>query len=133
MQPIVPIHGDGGHDAHSPTPAVAGRKILPLHDRILVKRHPEEQVTRGGLIIPGNAQEKPFFGEVLAVGPGRTLDDGSVRAICVKPGDIVMWSKYAGSTIAARGAVIDDEQLVMREEDLLAVIEDADTLGGMVS
>ena len=123
MQLIVPIHGDGGRDAVSPSPAAAGRKIVPLHDRVLVKRHPEEQVTSGGLIIPDTAQEKPFFGEVLAVGPGRTLDDGSVRAVCVKPGDIVMWSKYAGSTIAARGAVIDGERLVMREEDLLAVID----------
>jgi len=94
-------------------------KIRPLHDRILVKRVEEEQKTKGGIIIPDSAKEKPFEGEVIAVGGGRRTEDGKVVALDVKAGDRVLFSKYAGSDVK-----IDDvEYLIMREEDVLGIIE----------
>ncbi len=94
-------------------------KIRPLHDRILVKRVEEEAKTKGGIIIPDSAKEKPFEGEVISVGKGRKTEDGKVVALDVKAGDKILFSKYAGSDIK-----IDDvEYLIMREEDVLGIIE----------
>jgi chaperonin GroES len=93
-------------------------KIRPLHDRILVKRIEEETTTKGGIIIPDTAKEKPQEGRVVAVGTGKLLDDGSVRPLDVKTGDKILFSKYAGSDVKLDG----DEHIIIREEDVLAII-----------
>jgi chaperonin GroES len=98
---------------------VASMKIRPLHDRILVKRLEEERTSAGGIIIPDTATEKPVQGKVVAVGKGKILEDGSVRALDVKVGDKVLFGKYGGTEVKVDG----DELLVMREEDVMAVIE----------
>ncbi|WP_291319437.1 co-chaperone GroES [Desulfonatronospira sp.] len=93
--------------------------LKPLHDRVLVKRLEEEEVTKGGIIIPDTAKEKPIKGEVVAAGPGKTGDDGKNIPMTVKSGDKVLFNKYAGTEVK-----IDDvEHLVMREDDILAIIE----------
>ena len=94
-------------------------KIRPLQDRVIVKRVKEEEKTKGGIIIPDSAKEKPIEGEVLAVGNGKVLEDGKVRALDIKPGDRVLFGKYSGQTVKVDG----DELLVMKEEDLFAVVE----------
>ena len=94
-------------------------KIRPLQDRILVKRIPSEEKSAGGIIIPDNAKEKPMEGQVVAVGNGKKLDDGSLHKPDVRVGDSVLFSKYAGSEVKIEGI----EHLVMREDDLLGVIE----------
>ena len=94
-------------------------KLRPLHDRILVKRLEEEQVTKGGIIIPDSAKEKPIKGEVVAAGPGKTADDGKQIAMGVKVGDKVIFNKYAGTEIK----IDDEDYLVMREDDVVAVLE----------
>ena len=94
-------------------------KIRPLHDRILVKRLEEERTSKGGIIIPDTATEKPIQGKVVAVGNGKILEDGSVRKLDVKIGDKVLFGKYGGTEVKVEG----DELLVMREEDVMAVIE----------
>ncbi len=96
-----------------------GTKLRPLHDRLVVKRLPEEEVTKGGIIIPEAAKEKPIQGEVIAVGTGKLLDNGQSRSLDVKVGDRVMFGKYAGSEIKIDGT----EQLILREDEILAVIE----------
>jgi chaperonin GroES len=96
-----------------------GTKIRPLHDRVIVKRLPEEEVTKGGIIIPDSAKEKPAQGEVIAVGPGKTHDNGKVQTLDVKVGDRVMFGKYSGSEIKIDGV----EQLILREDEILAVLE----------
>jgi chaperonin GroES len=96
-----------------------GTKLRPLHDRLVVKRLPEEEVTKGGIIIPEAAKEKPIQGEVIAVGAGKLLDNGQSRSLDVKVGDRVMFGKYAGSEIKIDGT----EQLILREDEILAVIE----------
>jgi len=94
-------------------------KIRPLQDRIIVKRLDEEEKTKGGIIIPDSAKEKPMEGEVIAVGNGKKTDDGKVIKMDVKAGDKVLFSKYAGSEVK-----IDDvEHLIMREDDILGIIE----------
>ena len=93
-------------------------KIRPLHDRVIVKRVEEERKSAGGIVIPDNAAEKPDQGEVLAIGTGKVMDDGKVRALEVKVGDRVLFGKYSGSTVKVDG----DELLVMREEDIMGVI-----------
>ncbi len=93
-------------------------KIRPLHDRVIVKRIEEERKTPGGIVIPDNAAEKPDQGEVLAIGTGKVLEDGKVRALDVKVGDRVLFGKYSGSSVKVEG----DELLVMREEDIMGVI-----------
>lgn len=94
-------------------------KLKPLGDRVLVKRLEQEEVTKGGIIIPDSAKEKPMKGEVIAVGPGKIGDDGKHLKMHVEKGDLVLFNKYAGTEIK-----IDDEDfLVMREDDILAVIE----------
>jgi len=94
-------------------------KIRPLHDRILVKRIDEEVKTKGGLIIPDTAKEKPMEGTVLAVGNGRVDEDGKVHPLDVHSGDRVLFGKYSGSEIRVAG----DEHLIIREDDVLAVLE----------
>ncbi|APZ42124.1 co-chaperone GroES [Acidihalobacter ferrooxydans] len=93
--------------------------IRPLHDRVVIKRMEEERMSAGGIVIPDSATEKPVRGEVLAVGNGKILDNGDTRALDVKVGDKVLFGKYAGTEIKIDG----EEVLVMREEDIVAVIE----------
>lgn len=94
-------------------------KIRPLHDRVIVKRLESETKTAGGIVIPDSAAEKPVQGKVLAVGNGKILEDGSVRALDVKVGDKILFGKYSGTEVKVDG----DELVVMREEDVMAVIE----------
>ncbi len=94
-------------------------KIRPLHDRVIVKRLEEVRTTASGIVIPDTATEKPDQGEVVAVGPGKKDDNGKVMALDVKVGDKVLFGKYAGQTVK----VGSDELLVMREEDLMGVVE----------
>ena len=96
-------------------------KIRPLHDRVVVRRLEEESTTTGGIVLPDSAAEKPSQGEVIAVGPGKTADDGTVRACGVKKGDKVLFGKYSGQTVKIEG----EEMLVMREEDIMGVLEAA--------
>jgi chaperonin GroES len=94
-------------------------KIRPLHDRIIVKRLEEERKTASGIVIPDTAAEKPDQGEVVATGTGKVLEDGTLRALQVKVGDRVLFGKYSGQTVKVEG----EELLVMREEDVMGVIE----------
>ena len=94
--------------------------IRPLHDRVIVKRMEEERTSSGGIVIPDSATEKPIKGEVLAVGNGKILDSGEQRALDVKKGDKVLFGKYSGTEVKVDG----EELLVMREDDIMAVIED---------
>jgi chaperonin GroES len=94
-------------------------KIRPLQDRVLVKRVEEEQKTKGGIIIPDTAKEKPIEGEVIAVGNGKVLEDGKVRALDIKKGDRILFGKYAGTEVKIENV----EHLILREEDILGVIE----------
>jgi len=95
-------------------------KIRPLQDRLIVKRIQEEEKTKGGIIIPDTAKEKPIEGKVIAAGNGKVLEDGKVRPLDVRAGDRVLFSKYAGTEVKVEG----EELLIMREEDILGVIED---------
>ena len=94
-------------------------KIRPLHDRVLVKRLEEERKTASGIVIPDSATEKPDQGEIIAVGTGKILEDGKVRPLAVKAGDRVLFGKYSGQTVKVDG----EELLVLREEDIMGVIE----------
>ena len=94
-------------------------KIKPLHDRVIVKRIEEEDTTAGGLIIPDSAKEKPAEGEIVAVGDGKILDDGTTGKMNVKAGDRVLFSKYAGTEVKVSG----EELLIMREDDILGIVE----------
>ncbi len=94
-------------------------KIRPLHDRVIVKRMEEERTSPGGIVIPDAAAEKPIKGEVVAVGNGRILENGEVRGLDVKVGDQVLFGKYAGTEVKVDG----DELLVMKEDDIMAVME----------
>ena len=93
--------------------------IRPLHDRVLVKRVEEEQKTKGGIIIPDTAKEKPIEGEVIAVGNGKVMDNGEVRQLAVKAGVRELFGKYSGTEVKIDG----EEHLILREDDILAVIE----------
>ncbi len=93
--------------------------IRPLHDRVIVRRLAEEEKTAGGIIIPDAAKEKPLQGEVIAVGKGKLLDNGDLRALDVKEGDTVIFSTYAGTEIKIDGETL----LLMREDDILGVID----------
>ncbi len=93
--------------------------LRPLHDRVIVKRVEEERTTAGGIVIPDSATEKPIRGEVVAAGNGKILEDGSKRELDIKVGDKVLFGKYSGTEVK----VDDDELLVMREDDIMAVIE----------
>jgi chaperonin GroES len=94
-------------------------KFRPLQDRILVERSSEEEKTKGGIIIPDSAKEKPLQAKVVAVGNGKVLEDGKVRALDIKAGDTVLFSKYSGTEIKLDGK----ELLILREEDVLGVLE----------
>jgi chaperonin GroES len=94
-------------------------KVRPLQDRILVKRLEEEQKTKGGIIIPDTAKEKPVEGEVIAVGTGKVTDKGEVRPLAVKKGDRILFGKYSGTEIK----IEDVEHLILREDEVLGVIE----------
>ncbi len=94
-------------------------KIRPLQDRIIVKRVEEEEKTKGGIIIPETAKEKPMEGEVIAVGSGKVLENGTKQSLEVKAGDRILFGKYSGTEVK-----IDDvEHLIMREDDILGIIE----------
>ncbi len=95
-------------------------KIRPLHDRVIVRREEEEQKTAGGILLPGSAQEKPNRGEVIAVGSGRVLDNGDVRAVDVNVGDIVVFGQYAGND---KIDVDGEELIILSESDIKAVVE----------
>ncbi|MCF7986011.1 MAG: co-chaperone GroES [Methylovulum sp.] len=92
--------------------------IRPLHDRVIVKRVEEEKMTAGGIVLPGSAAEKPSQGIVLAVGNGKALDNGSIRALEVKVGDKVLFGKYSGNEVKVDG----EEIIVMREEDIMGIL-----------
>ena len=94
-------------------------KIRPLHDRVIVKRIEEEEKTKGGIIIPDTAKEKPIEGKVVAVGAGKILENGKKMALEVKKGDRVLFGKYAGTDIKIDG----EEHLIMREDDIIAIVE----------
>lgn len=98
---------------------MAKLKIRPLHDRVVVKRVEEEKTSPGGIVIPDSAAEKPIQGEVVAVGNGKILESGEVRALDVKKGDRVLFGKYSGNEVKIEG----EEFLVLREDDIMGVIE----------
>ena len=93
-------------------------KVRPLHDRVIVKRVEEEEKTKGGIIIPDTAKEKPFMGKVVAAGPGKVSDKGEKIALQVKAGDKVLYGKYAGTEITFEGS----DYIIMHESDILAII-----------
>ena len=93
-------------------------KLRPLHDRVIVKRLEEERKSAGGIVIPDTAAEKPSMGEVIAVGPGKTDDNGKIVAVGVKAGDKILFGKYSGQEIKLEG----EEYLIMREEEILGVL-----------
>lgn len=94
-------------------------KLRPLHDRVIVKRMEEERMSAGGIFIPDSATEKPSRGAVVAIGNGKILENGEKRALDIKVGDTVLFGKYSGTEVKVDG----EELLVMREEDIMAVIE----------
>jgi chaperonin GroES len=94
-------------------------KFRPLQDRLLVERQEEESMTKGGIIIPDTAKEKPLRAKVIAVGNGKVLEDGKVRPLDIKAGDTILFSKYAGTEIKIEGK----DHLILREEDVLGVVE----------
>jgi chaperonin GroES len=94
-------------------------KLRPLHDRVIVKRVEEEKLSAGGIVIPDSATEKPIRGKVLSVGNGKILESGEVRKLDIKAGDTVLFGKYSGTEVKVDG----EELLVMREDDIMAVIE----------
>jgi len=95
-------------------------KLKPLNDRVLVKRLEEEEVTKGGIIIPDSAKEKPMRGQIVAAGPGKLAEDGKRAKMSVEKGDTVLFNKYAGTEIKLDG----EEFLIMREDDILGVIHE---------
>lgn len=95
-------------------------KLRPLHDRVVIKRLEEERTSPGGIVIPDTAAEKPIRGEVVAIGNGKQLDNGEIRPLDVAIGDKVLFGKFAGTEVK----IGDDNLLVMREDDVMAVIED---------
>lgn len=94
-------------------------KLRPLQDRLVVKRLAEEEKTKGGIIIPDSAKEKPVEGEVVAVGNGKVLEDGKLRPLDVKAGDRVLFGKYSGTEVKVNG----EEHLILREDEILGIIE----------
>lgn len=93
--------------------------LSPLHDRVIIKPSQPEEVTKGGIIIPDTAKEKPMQGEVIAVGPGKMTDDGKIIPLTVKVGDKVLYGKYSGTEVEING----EQFLIMRESDILAIIK----------
>jgi chaperonin GroES len=116
------VHGATGNlarHARAPTERVYTMAMRPLHDRVLVQRVKEEEKTKGGIIIPDTAKEKPIEGKVVAVGNGKVLEDGSVRKLEVKKGDRVLFGKYSGTEVKIDG----EEHLILREDDILGIVE----------
>jgi chaperonin GroES len=95
-------------------------KIRPLQDRIIVKRVAEEEKTKGGIIIPDTAKEKPLEGKVIAVGNGRVLEDGKIRPLDIKTGDRVLFGKYAGTEVKIDG----EDHLILKEDDVVGIVEE---------
>jgi chaperonin GroES len=93
--------------------------LKPLHDRVLVKRLDSEEKTKGGIIIPDSAKEKPLEGKVIAAGDGKLLDDGKQQPLAVKKGDKILFGKYAGTEIKVEG----EDMIILREDDILAIVE----------
>jgi chaperonin GroES len=93
--------------------------LIPLHDRVIVKPSQPEEVTKGGIIIPDTAKEKPMQGEIIAAGNGKIMEDGKVLPLQVKPGDVVLYGKYAGTEVT----IDTEEYLMMRESDIFAIIK----------
>ena len=93
--------------------------IRPLYDRVVVRRVEDERKSAGGIVIPDSAAEKPMRGEVIAVGSGKALDNGTVRPLAVKVGDVVLFGKYTGTEVKVQG----EEVVVMREDDIMAIVE----------
>jgi chaperonin GroES len=93
--------------------------LKPLHDRVLIKRLDSEEKTKGGIIIPDSAKEKPLEGKVIAVGDGKHTDDGKVRPLAVKAGDKILFGKYSGTEIKVDG----EEMIILREDDILAIVQ----------
>lgn len=96
-------------------------KLKPLHDRIIVKPEAPETTTASGIVLPDSAQEKPLRGKVVAVGPGRRLDSGKIAPLDLKPREVVLYGKYAGTEVTLNG----EEYVILRAEDVLAVVESA--------
>ena len=94
-------------------------KIRPLHDRVVVRRMEDERTTAGGILIPDSAAEKPMRGEIVAIGAGKILDNGDLRALAVKVGEVVLFGKYSGTEVKING----QELVVMREDDIMGVVE----------
>ncbi len=94
-------------------------KIRPLHDRVVVRRMEDERTSAGGIVIPDSAAEKPMRGEVVAIGTGKIQDNGTVRALAVKVGDVVLFGKYSGTEVK----INHEELVVMKEDDIMAVVE----------
>ena len=94
-------------------------KLRPLHDRVIIRRVEEERTSPGGIVIPDSATEKPIKGEVVAVGNGRVMENGEIRALDIKAGDRVLFGKYSGTEVKVEG----EELLVMKEDDVMAIIE----------
>ena len=101
-------------------------KLTPLHDRILVRRVEEQETTRGGLIIPDTAKDKPQEGEVISAGKGKTNEEGKVRPLDVKAGDRILFGKYSGTEVKLDG----EDFLIMREEEVLGIVEEAKKAAG---
>jgi chaperonin GroES len=121
---LAPIEGTESRPKLSGVPTnrkerSAMKKFKPLQDRILVKRLEEKEVKKGGIIIPDTAKEKPQEGEVIAIGPGKVTDDGKLQPMSVKVGDKILFGKYSGSEVKLG----DDEYLIMREEDVLGILQ----------
>src|SRR5689334_19028708 len=114
----TPVLALGGNDAPQPLKE-SPMKIRPLHDRVIVKRLDEEKKTASGIVIPDTAAEKPDQGEVMSVGKGKLSGEGNLVPLDVKVGDRVLFGKYSGQAVTLKG----DELLVMREEDILGVVE----------
>ncbi|HVV68466.1 MAG TPA: co-chaperone GroES [Gammaproteobacteria bacterium] len=94
-------------------------KIRPLHDRVVIRRSEEERTSPGGIVIPDTAKDKPVFGEVIAIGTGKHTDNGQVRPLVIKVGDKVLFGKYSGTEVKVAG----EELVVMREDDIMGVVE----------
>ena len=102
------------------TATATSSKLKPLGDRVVIKPTPREEMTKSGIVLPDTAKEKPQEGEIIAVGPGRTLDDGKREAMDVQVGQKVLYAKYAGTEFKVEG----DELLIVSQKDILAVVED---------
>jgi chaperonin GroES len=116
---VLTLSGRTNHLSSLASQGASTMKIRPLHDRVIVKRLEEDRKSPGGIVIPDTAAEKPVQGKIVAVGKGKILEDGQIRPLDVKVGDTILFGKYSGTEVKVDG----DDLLVMREEDVMAVIE----------